>query len=178
MKNDRSEESPELIGTGLRYFEPSEFDLTAYGGENWWDRMSPELLQLLDRVRGIHGDVIEISPHPRALGRYGEHISSDHAFDRWQEVRAADIFPAMPQNPESAMRFLDACLEAGVSAIGVYPHWTNRHGNRQTGFHIGYRPERIGNPAKWGLVLKDNGLGKVTLQTSTIAAAINQVGRA
>jgi len=158
----------------LEYFEPWEFDLTPVGGEDWWDRMSPELLRLLDRVRERHGSMVEISPHPRALGRYGQHVSSDHAFDLWKEVRAADVFPAMAQTPESADRFLNICIEAGVSAIGVYPHWVNRHGSRQTGFHIGYRPDRTGNPARWGVIRDSDD----TLRTSTIGAAINQVGQA
>ena len=171
--SERPEESSELVGTELNYFEPSEFDLTNSGGEDWWDRMSPELLQLLDRVRGIHGDVIEISPHPRALGRYDTHRSSDHDVNRHGEVRAADVFPRMEQTPEAVMRFVDVCLEAGVSAIGVYPHWTNRHGERQVGFHIGYRPDRIGNPARWGVARKNG-----ELQTAASASAINQVGQA
>jgi hypothetical protein len=156
------------------YFAPWEFDLTGAGGEDWYSRMSPMVLDLLEQLRERHGAKIEISPHPRALGRYlGESSQSDHNVDRWKEVRAADVFPDMPQTPKATREFLELCREAGVSAVGVYPHWRNRLGEYQIGFHIGYRPDRYGNPGLWGLIRTANG----TTKTVSIHDAIALAGR-
>ena len=136
----------------LDYFAPSEFNLRPYGGDDWWHMMSQETLLLLDRVRALHGARIDISPHKGALGRHLGASFSDHNVDRWREVRVADVFPHMDQTPEAAQKFVDVCFEAGVTALGVYPHWINKRGNQQVGFHIGYRPERTDNPATWGMI--------------------------
>jgi hypothetical protein len=136
----------------MKFFTPGEFDLRPYGGQDWWHMMSPDALKLLDRVRGRHGSPILISPHRGALGRHLGASFSDHNVDRWGEVRVADVFPNMDQTPAAAQKFVDACFDVGVTALGVYPHWKNRHGQLQVGFHIGYRPERTDNPATWGMI--------------------------
>jgi len=153
--------------------------LTPYGGEDWYDRMAPEVLALLQALRERHGAPIHISPHPRALGRHlGDGSQSDHNFDRWQEVRAADVFPEMPQTPEATRKFMDLCREVGVSAIGVYPHWRNRHGRYQTGFHIGHRPGREGNPALWGLIRLPERLKTVSIHDAIAYAGTPPAGEA
>lgn len=136
----------------LTHFAPWEFDLRRYGGENWWSHMQPELLELLDKVREAWGRPIGISPISGALGRYRGLSYSDHNFERWKQVRAADVFPVMEQNPSSARMFFEVCMSQGVTAVGCYPHWINRHGNQQCGWHIGYRPERTDTPATWGMI--------------------------
>jgi hypothetical protein len=136
----------------LRHFKPYEFDLRPHGGEDWWSRMSSEILLLVDEVREQHGAIIEVSPHVSALGRYLGLSFSDHNFDRWKEVRAIDVFPAMDQTSAAALKFLGVCKKVGVGAIGCYPHWTNKNGLQQIGFHLGYRPERTDNPALWGMI--------------------------
>jgi len=153
--------------------------LTPHGGEDWYGRMAPEVLQLLEDLRERHGAPIRISPHPRALGRYLDDGSqSDHSVDRWQEVRAADVFPEMPQTPEATRKFLDLCREVGVSAIGVYPHWRNRYGRYQIGFHVGYRPDREGNPALWGLIRHNGTTKTINIYDAVAYAGTQPVGEA
>lgn len=134
------------------FFEPWEFNLRPYGGADWWHLMCPEVLELLNKVRAKHGAPINISPHRGALGRHLGASFSDHNIDRWKQVRVADVFPVMDQTPVAAQKFVDVCLEVGVTALGVYPHWKNKHGVQQVGFHLGYRPERTDNPATWGMI--------------------------
>jgi hypothetical protein len=136
----------------LRFFQPWEFDLRPYGGQDWWPQMDPELLLLLDKVRASWGQKIEISPIRGALGRHMKLSYSDHNIHRWPMVRAADVFPLMQQTPSAAQMFLEVCKDCGVTAIGCYPHWINKDGNQQCGWHIGYRPERTDSPAMWGMI--------------------------
>ena len=137
----------------MKWFAPHEFDRTEVGGEHWFFKMSPEVLNFLDELRGRLGAPIHLSPVRGSLGRYMGASFSDHNFEKWGEVRAADIFPTIDQTPAAAERFLELCKSVGVTAIGCYPHWRNRNGVQQVGFHIGWRPDRVGGPpALWGMI--------------------------
>lgn len=131
----------------LYHFSASEF-------REWWPLMSPRLLTMLDLLRFRLGRGIEISPHPRALGRrLGPGKMSEHNVDEWGEVLAVDAFVSGINSPELARVVTVEATRLGFTGIGVYPEWTNPDGVRQVGFHLGVRPNRqMGAPATWGYV--------------------------
>ena len=136
----------------LPNFPAHEFNLTKFGGEDWWPKMSRKVLESLQAVRNFHGQPVSISPHKAALGRRnGPASASDHNIDRWGEVRCADVFPANVSTPDDARKFVDMAFRAGFNSVGVYPHWRNGRGQQQCGFHLGFRPDATRN-ATWGFV--------------------------
>jgi hypothetical protein len=137
----------------MKWFKPHEFDRTSVGGQDWWPHMNPILLERLDNLRTELGSPIAISPHREALGRRMGASFSDHNFERWGDVRAADIFPTIEQTSAAAQEFVELIRRCKFSAIGCYPHWKNRQGIQQVGFHVGYRPSREDSvPALWGMI--------------------------
>lgn len=136
----------------MDWFKEKEFDLTEYGGEDWFDKMMPEVISSLDKTRSRHGRRIDISPVRGALGRrLGPFSSSDHNYDKWKEVRCSDVFPSGIKTPDDAKLFEDIAISCGFNAIGIYPHWRNGRGRQQCGFHLGIRPG-IHRIARWGFV--------------------------
>ena len=137
----------------MKWFKPHEFNRTPVGGQDWWPHMNEVLLEKLDSLRDSLGSPIIVSPHRGALGRHMGPSFSDHNFSKWGDVRAADIFPTIEQTSEAAKEFVELIKQCRFSAIGCYPHWKNRHGVQQVGFHVGYRPSREeGSPALWGMI--------------------------
>ena len=133
----------------LRYFEPHEFERR---GRNWYADMSVALMQGVDVLRHKHGQPIHISPHRGALGRPGSG-SQDHDPDRNNgEVRGMDVFPDGLYTPADVQAFVKLVEEVGLTAIGVYPHWVSGSGKVRPGLHLGWRPDRQRNPARWGMI--------------------------
>lgn len=136
----------------LNHFSRSEF---TRGGVDWFDQMSAALLRKADALREDHGQAIHISPHPRALGRPGSG-STDHDPDRnGGIVCAMDVFPDGIETPDQMAEFVRKAEARGLTALGVYPHWQDGAGNTRAGVHLGWRPDRVGNPARWGMVRKE-----------------------
>ena len=140
----------------LRYFTESEF-------RDSWDVMSLRLLFLLDSLRHQWGGSISISPVPGALGRHnGPDDTSQHNFDRWGEVRAADVFLAGMDCRNSANRALGLAMRTGFTGCGIYPDW-----QPSLGMHLDVRAsQRPGEPALWGMVDDGDGQYQVSLETA------------
>lgn len=96
----------------LRYFSAAEFG-------DWWGRMDVDLLRKLDKFRALWGQPVQVSQVPGALGRYAGASNSYHNIERWDAVRAVDIFPQglTSDNAEKAVQLAE---EAGLGGIGVY----------------------------------------------------------
>jgi hypothetical protein len=130
----------------LYHFRPSEFDRN---GVNWYARMDPRLLVLLDVFRHQWGPV-RISPHHHALGRKRwPNQNSDHYVDEdMTTVYAADVLPAGMTRHADAKRAITLAEQCAFTSIGLYPHWWP-----SPGLHLGTRPGRQpGNPATWGAI--------------------------
>lgn len=133
----------------LRYFQPHEFERR---GRNWYADMSVSLLERVDVLRHKYGQAIHISPHRGALGRPGSG-SRDHDPERNAgEVRGMDVFPDGLYTPEDVRAFVKLAEDVGLTAIGVYPHWVAASGRVRPGLHLGWRPSRRRNPARWGMI--------------------------
>jgi hypothetical protein len=110
-------------GRIMQYFEPSEFG-------PWWPDMSRELLQKLDKFRGLWGAPVEVSPAAGGIGRHlGPGDTSQHNIDRWGKVLAVDLFPKVPAGRSGyrymstradRARALRCAKQAGFSGIGLY----------------------------------------------------------
>lgn len=135
----------------LYYFTQPEFER---GGRNWYSDMDPRLLILMDVFRHRWGRPVQISPHPKALGRVmDESKLSDHNFTRWGVVLAADVMPEGMDTRADAEHALELANEIGLTSIGLYPHW-----QPGPGLHLGTRREcRPGGPALWGAVRNEHG---------------------
>lgn len=133
----------------LYHFFEHEF---VRGGEDWFPLMAPRLLVTLDLFRYRWGDVVEVSPHPAAIGRrLGPSVLSDHNVDRWGLVHGIDVMPRGMERRRDAERAVRYLVEVGATAIGVYPHW-----QPGAGVHVGQRDShRPGAPASWGAVRRD-----------------------
>lgn len=141
----------------LRYWSASEF---IRGDTDWYRRMSPRLLVLLDSFRHRWDDVCEVSPHPRALGRYDGDSYGQHNIDRYGEVRAIDFFPHGMEGAALAHKAVSIARSTGFTGIGAYPQWDPR-----PGLHLDVRvDEEPGHPATWGGVDGENGQVWVGLQ--------------
>jgi hypothetical protein len=129
----------------LQNFAEKEF-------REWYDRMSPRLLTMLDILRYQLGLVIEISGNDLALGRLlPEDKESEHNINHWHEVLAVDCFVGKNTSYRDARKIINTAKAVGFTGIGVYPFWTNNQGVKQCGFHFGVRPTRnMGDPATWG----------------------------
>jgi hypothetical protein len=129
----------------LQYFTEKEF-------REWYDRMSPRLLTMLDILRYQLGLVIEISGSDMALGREQDPAKeSEHNINHWGEVLAVDCFVGKNTTQLDAIKIISTAKAIGFTGIGVYPFWTNNQGVKQCGFHFGVRPTRkMGDPATWG----------------------------
>lgn len=131
----------------LQNFYESEFGI-------WADRMSEHVLVRLDVLRFRLSRRIDISANPQALGRNNGPLNqSDHNVDYWGKCNGADVFIDGVHNQADANHVIKTAKELGFTAIGVYPEWTNNHGEQQVGFHLAYRPtKKMGHPALWGRV--------------------------
>ncbi|MDR9419441.1 hypothetical protein [Gracilimonas sp.] len=148
----------------LHYFDRSEF----VRDEDWFTKMSPRLLILLDTFRHLTGPCI-ISPNDDAIGRRTEPIDGyydAHNYVKWGEVKGIDVFPTLepkgltdqfPLEGDDDYYFMDAVVEEWVyqaekinfGAIGIYPDWT-LNGKKRPGAHLDVRDGwttwgRIGN---------------------------------
>lgn len=135
----------------LNYFKPEEF-------RDWYDRMSPELLQKLDAFRAEWGAPVVVSSAHGGLGRHGgEHDESQHNVDKWGEVRAIDVFPKIETAPgvfrwmetaDERQRAYQVAKSVGFTGIGLYTD--TRPGNM---LHVDVRRGRLsGQPATWSRV--------------------------
>lgn len=134
----------------LHYFTPSEFGANGHGRTtDWWPRMNPGLLVRADVFRELWGQPVTVSGHARALGRRnGPGSNSDHNVDVRGTVDGMDVFPTGMVNRGAARRALECAKRAGLSSIGLYPHWG------RPGLHLGVR-QGHGGPhpmAMWGAV--------------------------
>ena len=124
----------------LHYFKPGEF-------REWWGRMDPRLLVLLDTLRHRYSYPIAISPHPRAIGRE-DGGSSWHDYKTHGRVYAVDVLPADSQRRDRMQWLVEEAQRLGFTGIGVYPGWEPR-----PGLHVDTRTEREpGDPATWGYI--------------------------
>lgn len=133
-----------LLGGGaytMRRFTESEF-------REWEDRISPDLLERLDKFAIAWGKPVIISTAKGAIGRHGGvDDTSQHNFDRWGEVRAIDIFP-QGLNSSSARSALTMAKSVGFTGIGFYSDT-----KPSMLMHVDVRTDRvIGDPALWGRV--------------------------
>lgn len=154
----------------LHYFKPFEFGPSQYRTEDWWHEMCPRLLVLLDTFRFQWGRRVRISNNAVALGRkLGLDSISQHNFDRWGEVRAADCFPDGLVYREDARFAIYLARELGFTGIGLYPHW-----NGGVGLHLDTRRDRQpGDPALWGAVNGPKGEQQyVSLETALLAMSV------
>lgn len=135
-----------MIEPELVHFRRSEF---TRGGVDWWPRMDPRLLVLLDVFRHQWGKPVEISAHPDALGRdVAVDVVSDHNVNRHGMVLAVDVQPAVIIEQADARRAIRIARAIGFTAIGFYPNWRPR-----PGLHLGTRRDRRPeDPAVWGAV--------------------------
>ena len=131
----------------LQHFSKTEF-------REWWGKMSPRLLVLLDILRYKLKSPIQISRHPKSLGRHlGDKSHSEHNIDFWLQVLAVDCFVTNVFTRNEAAHVVYTAHGIGFTGIGVYPDWINGRGDKQVGFHLGVRPTiNMGNPAEWGYV--------------------------
>lgn len=125
----------------LTYFSPREF------GE-WWSKMAPDLLLKLDGFRHEWDGPVIISPVDGALGRRGGASGSMHNVDKWDLVRAVDVFPgflvsgriAFIHNQDQRRRAYSVARAIGFTGIGIYTdtrpgnmlHLDNRDGHLAT----------------------------------------------
>lgn len=136
-----------MIETGnCHFFEPWEFER---GGVQWWHKMSPRLLIMLDVFRFQWGKPVHVSTDAGAVGRsLGQQSMSQHNVDRWCEVRAVDIQPDGINDREDLYRAFVLACELGFTGVGVYPHW------HRPGLHVDVRHDRQpGFPITWGQVM-------------------------
>jgi len=133
----------------LRYFKNAEF---VREGRNWLPMYNPRLLILLDTFRHLTGPCI-LSPHPLALGRmsYPKRPGTLHKYDAEEGVRAIDVFPHIPNKPDTkwhrkeiAVTWIEEAERIGLSC-GLYPQWTYK-GKQRPGLHLDIRPKQT----QWG----------------------------
>lgn len=148
----------------LYYFSAAEF---IRNGVQWFDHMDPRLLILLDTLRHQWGKPIQISAHPRALGREDADSPSWHNVQRWGVCYAADIQPVGIEHVDDARHFGLLAEHLGVTGVGLYPHW-----NPRPGWHLDVRPDRSpGDPARWGEVIHNGVALRVTYTDALEAMA-------
>ena len=126
----------------LHYFKPAEFNRA---GINYWPKMCPRLLVLMDVLRLQLGSAIHISAHDKAIGRTTG--TSQHNYKRYGQVRALDFFVAHIDTRGAAEAVVDTMRKLGFTGIGVYPQWRNNSGVQQVGFH---GDTREGPAGEWG----------------------------
>ena len=144
----------------LHYFDKAEF-------HGWYDKVSPELLVKLDILRHQWGRPIHVSRAPGAVGR-DDNSQSQHNYGAHGEVRAVDVFPEGVTSEDDAERFVLAATDAGMTGIGVYPHW-----NPCIGFHLDVRPDKeIGYPATWGAVNTEVGRQRYVAMSEAMEAIV------
>jgi len=122
----------------MKYFTPEEF-------HGHYERLDPELKEMLDNFREQWGDVVNISPHPDAVGRTDG--NGFHNYKKHGSVKAVDVLPAGFYGPAAFKRGFAAAVSSGARGIGIYPDW-----RPQPGMHIdvGQRKGRsVDYVAKW-----------------------------
>ena len=135
-----------LLGGGaytMRRFTESEF-------REWEGRISPKLLEKLDRFALVWKKPVIISSAKGAIGRHcGANDTSQHNFDKWDEVRAIDIFP-QGLTRENSREALSIAKSVGFTGIGFYSDT-----KPSMMMHVDVRTSRVeGEPALWG---RENG---------------------
>ena len=122
----------------LRHFEPVEFN-------GWANRMSPRLAYTLDLWRERCGFPIEVSPHPRAIGRTNGNENSRH----YAVGRAPDAIDVFPRGD------IEIAVKTAVQlfgGVGLYVNWTDAAGRKTPGMHVDTRPRINDKPASWGQI--------------------------
>lgn len=144
-----SKKAGAAVSPGLKYFSREEFG-------DWWEKMSPELLQKLDAFREEWGAPVEISRAQGALGREDFESDSQHNYLKWGEVRAVDVFPVVIdlgehryiENEVERMRAYMIAKKVGFTGIGLY---TDTYPGNM--LHVDVRQDRSEQlPATWSRV--------------------------
>lgn len=152
----------------LENFKPHEFGPSPYREENWWPRMDPRLLVLLDLLRYLWGAPIRISNNAEALGRHLGDSGSMHNVEIHGLVKAIDVFPDKVIDRESARAIVKLAKACGFTGIGIYPQWSGGFG-----LHLDVREDRMmGDPALWG-ALKDENFGQVYVSMEAALLAMS-----
>lgn len=122
---------------------------SAYEFGPWWNYMDIDWLLKADMFREKWGKPCKISPHPDALGRHlGPKNTSQHNIDKWQKVKAGDIFPEGMDTKQDMARAYQIAVEVGFTGVGLY---TDTKPSNM--IHLDVRNDRFaGNPAKWARV--------------------------
>lgn len=106
----------------LKYFKPHEFGI-------WWPLMNNQLLLTMDQFRELWGYPVQISKAGGSLGRHGGDSKSQHNVDLWGGVKAADMFPMLPdgkggyryiQTADERNKAFQIAKQAGFTGIGIY----------------------------------------------------------
>lgn len=123
----------------LYYFPQEEF-------QGWWSEMDPRLLVMLDVLRHKWNGPIWVSEAPGACGRVlGPEDESQHNVERWDMVRAVDVFPSGMTTYQKAFTMTVYAARLGFTGIGLYPEY-----KPSPGLHLDVRRDRWpGNAAKW-----------------------------
>lgn len=129
-----------MIDNHLTYFKESEFERN---GRNWFDSCHPKLLVLTDVFRRMWGAPIEISPHPKAIGRHDG--DSYHNVDQHGWVMALDVMPHTMYDQRRSTDALAIASRIGFGGFGLYPDWEPR-----PGIHLDIRPRTSKYITKWG----------------------------
>lgn len=123
----------------LTYFTESEFERNEY---SWLDKCHPKLIYLLDAYRRMWKAPVQISPHPKAIGRYKG--DSYHNVDQHGWVMALDLMPHAMYDQRQVIEVSRIASNLGFGGFGLYPDW-----QPSPGIHIDIRP-RDNKIVKWG----------------------------
>lgn len=129
----------------MKWFSREEFvrpDPYGNGKIDWYPKMDPRLLEIMDDFREKWGTYVIISPSPWAIGRMSN-TSSQHSYTRHGKVKAVDLMPFGIEE-RGLKEAYDIALTTDAGGIGLYPDWRPR-----PGIHLDSR-ERGSRPAQWG----------------------------
>lgn len=132
----------------LRNFHRSEFG-------PWADKMCPRLLVLCDVFRDYWGLPVHTAYSLGVTGALGRHLGplaeSQHNYDKWGIVRAADLQPAAMTNRADLLRAFEVARQIGFTGIGLYPD--HKPG---VGLHVDTREDcPPGDPATWAAFYRE-----------------------
>lgn len=136
----------------MKWFTEAEF-------QRQFDLIDPEFLLKIDKLRGLSGFKMIVSPASGAVGR-NDLVSSWHNYRIHGRIYATDFYVSYKGKKltkEQVLEFKQLAIEVGLKGIGLYPYWTGRVG---TGFHLDNRQtltNKIGRSYdSWGRLVKKN----------------------
>lgn len=136
----------------MKWFDREEFVRPhPHTGEkvDWWRKMDPNLLKIMDQFREMWGTYVIISPSPWALGRF-TNTSSQHSYPRQGMVKGVDLMPYGIE-ARGLKEAYNIALQTGAGGIGLYPDWSPR-----PGIHLDSRPKGT-RPAQWAGIRDSQG---------------------